>query len=41
MNDWFEWNGKRCADMYPVLMQGASLLVRYPQRYRQFEPDNH
>ena len=36
-----EWNGKRCADMYPVLMQGASLLVRYPQRYRQFEPDNH
>lgn len=19
-----EWNGKRCADMYPVLMQGAS-----------------
>lgn len=22
-----EWNGKRCADMYPVLMQGASPCV--------------
>ena len=35
-----DWNGKRCADMYPVLMQGASLLNLYPQRCRQFEPDN-
>ena len=32
-----EWNGKRCADMYPVLMQGASLLCLHPKRYRQFE----
>lgn len=35
-----EWNGKRCADMYPVLMQGASLLCLHPKRYRQFEPGN-
>lgn len=35
-----EWNGKRCADLYPVLMQGASLLIQHPQRYRQFEPEN-
>lgn len=35
-----EWNGKRCADMYPVLMQGASRLCLHPKRYRQFEPGN-
>ena len=35
-----DWDGRRCADMYPVLMQGASLLLQYPQRYRQFEPGN-
>ncbi len=35
-----EWNGKKCVDMYPVLMQGISLLNLHPQRYRQFEPDN-
>ena len=35
-----EWSGERCADMYPTLMQGASLLNLHPQRYRQFEPDN-
>lgn len=35
-----EWNGKRCADMYPVRMQGASLLCLHPKRYRQFEPGN-
>lgn len=35
-----EWDGKKCADMYPVLMQGISLLNLHPQRYRQFEPDN-
>lgn len=32
-----QWNGKRCADMYPVLMQGISLLNINPQRYKQFE----
>lgn len=35
-----EWNGKKCADMYPVLMQGVSLLLNHPQQYRQFEPVN-
>lgn len=28
-----EWNGKRCADMYHVLMQGASRLCLHPKRY--------
>ena len=35
-----EWNGKKCSDMYPVLMQGASLLALHPQKYRQFEPEH-
>lgn len=35
-----QWNGKRCADMYPVLMQGISLLNNHPQRYKQFEAPN-
>lgn len=36
-----QWNGKRCADMYPVLMQGISLLNINPSRYKQFEgPDS-
>ena len=35
-----EWNGKLCADMHPVLMQGISLLILHPQRYRQFEAGN-
>ena len=34
------WNGKRCSDMYPVLMQGASLLNLNREKYRQFEPSN-
>ena len=32
-----DWDGKKCADMYPVLMQGVSLLNINPQRYRAFE----
>lgn len=32
-----DWTGKKCADMYPVIMQGISLLNLHPQRYRQFE----
>ena len=35
-----EWNGKRCSDMYSILMQGTSLLNLQPSKYRQFEPDN-
>lgn len=35
-----QWNGKRCSEMYPVLMQGISLLVINPQRYKQFESPN-
>lgn len=35
-----EWNGKKCSDMYPVLMQGASLLNLDRRHYRQFEPSN-
>lgn len=35
-----EWNGKKCADMYPVLMQGASLLTINSQKYKAFEPSN-
>jgi len=34
------WNGKRCADIYPVLKRGADLLTQCPQMYRQFEPAN-
>lgn len=26
--------------MYPVLMQGASLLLNHSQKYRRFEPSN-
>lgn len=32
-----EWTGRKCADMYPVIMQGISLLNLNPQRYRPFE----
>ena len=35
-----EWNGKKCSEMYPILMQGASLLNIHPQQYRLFEPPN-
>lgn len=35
-----EWDGKKCADMYPVLVQGIETLRQNPQRFRQFEPDN-
>lgn len=35
-----EWNDRKCADMYPVLMQGVLLLKLHPQRYRHFEPSN-
>lgn len=35
-----EWDGKKCADMYPVLAQGIETLRQSPQRFRQFEPDN-
>lgn len=35
-----QWNGKRCADMYPVLMQGASLLNNSPRKYRPLEACN-
>ena len=31
------WTGKKCEDMYPVIMQGISLLNLHPQRYRSFE----
>ena len=35
-----EWGGRKCSDMYPVLMQGASLLNNSPEKYRRFEPSN-
>lgn len=35
-----EWSGKSCKDMYPVIMQGISLLTIFPQKYRSFEPKN-
>lgn len=35
-----QWNGKKCSDMYPILMQGASLLNNDPQKYKQFEAKN-
>ena len=35
-----EWNGKRCKDIYPALVQGVSLLTMYPQQYKCFEPEN-
>lgn len=35
-----DWDGRKCADMYPVIAQGATLLQNNPQRYRQFEPSN-
>lgn len=35
-----DWNGKKCKDMYPIIMQGISLLTVYPQKYRCFEPEN-
>ena len=34
------WDGKKCADMYPVLMQGVVLLRDSPAQYRQFEAPN-
>ena len=35
-----QWGGKKCSDMYPVLMQGASLLNLHPNQYRQYEAPN-
>ncbi len=35
-----QWDGKRCADMYPVLMQGASLLTNDPEKYRPMQARN-
>lgn len=35
-----DWDGRKCADMYPIIAQGAALLRDNPQRYRQFEPSN-
>ena len=35
-----EWNGRSCKEMYPILMQGISLLTIFPQKYRAFEPVN-
>lgn len=35
-----EWDGKKCVDMYPVLIQGVSLLKKDAMHYRQFEPSN-
>lgn len=32
-----KWSGKKCADMWPVLMQGISLLGLHKKRYRAFE----
>ena len=35
-----EWGGKTGREMYPILLQGISLLSVYPQKYRCFEPEN-
>ena len=35
-----QWSGKKCSDMYPVIMQEASLLVINPQKYKCFEATN-
>lgn len=35
-----EWGGRSCKEMYPILMQGISLLTIFPQKYRAFEPVN-
>lgn len=35
-----EWSGKTCKTIYPILLQGISLLSVFPQKYRCFEPDN-
>lgn len=35
-----QWNGKRCSEMYPVLMQGASLLTINPKKYKPLEASN-
>ena len=34
------WDGMRCADMYPILMQGIALLKDNPERYRHLEAGN-
>ena len=31
------WAGRKCADMYPVLMEAASLLSLHPGHFKQFE----
>lgn len=35
-----EWSGRSCKEMYPILMQGISLLTIFPQKYKAFEPVN-
>jgi len=35
-----EWSGRSCKEMYPILMQGISLLTIFPQKYKTFEPVN-
>jgi len=35
-----QWTGKKCADMYSVFMQGASLLTANPQKYKRLESDS-
>ncbi|NCC06737.1 MAG: hypothetical protein EOM30_01515 [Clostridia bacterium] len=35
-----DWNGKSCEELIPVLDAGVTELMRYSQRYRQFEPSN-
>ena len=34
-----QWNGKKCSEMYPVLIHGISLLTLAPQKYRLLEPE--
>ena len=35
-----KWGGTKCSEMYPVLMQGASLLNILPSQYRPLIPQN-
>ena len=33
-----EWAGRKCSELYPILMQGASLLNLYPGKYASLLP---